>query len=147
MIAEDQLKLYTLTPRDRHLDLIRHVLTKEIELEKDGGYREDDVALLSCVQLFSRGRLEDVLLIWEAKTSGFDPGSYLDIKLLCGARLERTKTYLATHPSDEARAALDYIEKCELSGDFEDWSPAKQMEVHRSYFGSLIGNENRDVER
>lgn len=135
MKTQEQLELYGLTPADECLDAIRRTLANEIEIENQAGKRTDDLALPCCVQLFSRAQLEDVLLIWEAKSSSFDLGCYLDVQLLCGAGLDLTKQFLSTKHSEMAKAALTYIEECELAGDFDDWSPSKQMEYYRSYFG------------
>jgi hypothetical protein len=134
MTIWEQIDLFGLIPDDENLETIRATLRKEIELERNSGQREDDLALLCCVQLFSRGLLEDVILIWEAKSSGFDLGSYLDVQLLCGAGLQQTKVYLSSLDSNEAAAALSYIKECEESGDFRDWSPSKQMAVYHTYF-------------
>ena len=60
---------------------------------------------------------------------------YLDVQLLCGAGLDETKEFLSAQPSELAKTALTYIEECELTGDFDNWSPSKQMEYYRSYFG------------
>jgi hypothetical protein len=73
--------------------------------------------------------------IWEAKRSGFDLGCYIDVQLLCGAGLDETKHFLANQSSAEAGAALTYILECEQSGSFNDWSPYKQIDEYRRYFG------------
>jgi hypothetical protein len=41
------------------------------------------------------GRLEDVLLFWGAKEASFDAMCSIDVQLLCGSGLVRTKTYLS----------------------------------------------------
>jgi len=129
--------LYGLPPDEANLNEIRQILTRETQLERlgNGNLREDDLAFLCCAQLFSKGHLEDVMLIWHAKTSGFDLGTYLDVQLLCGPGLEKTKQFLAEHNSDEAKLALNYIQECERSGDFDDWAPSDQTETYRTYFG------------
>ena len=135
MTCEESLKSYGLAPNEDSLDSIRHLLQEEIELECNGEQREEDLALLCCVQLFASGLVEDSLLIWEAKNSGFDLGSYLDVHLLCGRGLERTKQFLTDHNSEESLAAFSYIEDCEKAGDFLNWSPESQIKYYRNYFG------------
>jgi hypothetical protein len=87
------------------------------------------------VQLFARGLLEDVLLIWDAKSAGFDLGCLIDVQLLCGAGLQETKRFLASQPGPEAIAALDRIDECESAGDFEAFAPAEHLAHYREYFG------------
>jgi hypothetical protein len=117
---QDSLNKYGLIPDDNSLPEIRKILAQETELERAGKERGDDLALICCVQLFSRGFLEDVLLIWETKSSGFDLRCYLDVELLCGAGLEKTKQFLSSQTSQEAVSALEWIINCEQSGQFED---------------------------
>ena len=135
MTCEESLRSYGFVPAETSLDSIRLLLQEEIELESNGEQREDDLALLCCVQLFINGLVEDSLLIWKAKNSGFDLGCYLDVHLLCGRGLERTKQFLTNHNSEESLAALSYIEACEKSGDFLNWSPESQIQFYRNYFG------------
>ncbi|MBD2092278.1 hypothetical protein H6F67_20730 [Microcoleus sp. FACHB-1515] len=133
---QESIQRYGLHPADDVLPEIRRTLACEIELERSqAGDREDDLALLCCVQLFSRGRLEDVLLIWEAKQSGFDLACAIDVQLLCGAGLERTKEFLQNQRSPEATSALNYILNSEAAGDFVDWSPDRYLDNWCRYFG------------
>lgn len=111
-------------------------MAKEADAERNDLPREEDLALLCCVQLFSRGHLEDVLLIWDAKQSGFDLSCYLDIQLLCGAGLEATKRFLSSQEGGAAADALQYLRECEQSGDFDEFSPDKHLEGYRRYFGA-----------
>lgn len=134
MTCDESLKSFGFVPNDEFLDSIRHLLQKEIELESKGEQREEDLALLCCVQLFAKGLVEDSLLIWRAKVSGFDLGSYLDVHLLCGAGLEETKQFLEEHSSEESKASLRYIEQCEMAGDFLNWSQESQSQYYRNYF-------------
>ena len=136
MNAEESLRQYGLVPKDEDLPDIRDLLAHEAECERKGAGREEDLALLCCVQLFSRGLDEDVLRIWDAKSSGFDLFSYLDVQLLCGGGLPPTKDFLRKQAGKAAADALDYLEKCEAAGDFEDFSPADRLEHYRAYFGA-----------
>ena len=136
MTADESVKLFGLTPSDEDLSAIRDLLTKEAEAERLGSEREEDLALLCCVQLFSRGLPEDSLRIWDAKTAGFDLGCYLDVQLLCGAGIEETKTYLAAQPGEIASSALERIREGEEAGEFDAFSPEAYLEYYRGYFGA-----------
>ena len=111
------------------------MLADEAENERNGDPREDNLAILCCVQLFSRGQLEDVLHIWAAKRSGFDLGCNLDVQFLCGAGLEETKRFLTVQTSQEAAQALEYIRGCEATGDFNKFTPEVYLDIYRRYFG------------
>lgn len=134
MNVEESLQRYGMLPAERDLPAIRALLAREAEIERSGGEREEDLALLCCVQLFSRGLLEDVLRIWDAKQAGMDLGIMLDVQFLCGAGLDATKRFLASQHSDSAREALEYIVRCEATGDFEKFSPQTHLQQYRHYF-------------
>ena len=135
MNVEESLRRFGLVPSDEALPHIRALLAREAEAERSGDDREDDLALLCCVQLFSRGLLEDVLRIWDAKRSGMDLGCYLDVQFLCGAGLAETKRFLAEEPGSAAFEALEYLKKCEEAEDFAEFSPTSHLERYRQYFG------------
>lgn len=144
MNVEESLHCFGLVPPDEALPKIRALLAREAEAERLGEAREDDLALLCCVQLFARGLVEDVLRIWSAKSAGMDLGAYLDVQLLCGAGLETTKSFLASRSGPDAASALHYLVKCERAGDFEGFSPAKHLAHYRDYFRPLLDGEVRD---
>ena len=129
------LEKYGLVPNIADLPAVRELLAKEAEAERVGEERMDDLALLCCVQLFSRGLLEDVLRIWEAKQSGFDLFCYLDGEFLLGAGITETIAYLQDVGSEEAELALDYITEGYDAGNLEDFSPAAHLKRYKSYFG------------
>jgi len=135
MDTKDSLRQYGLVPKDGDLPRIRELLAREAERERKHEEREGDLALLCSVQLFSKGLDEDVLRVWDAKSSGFDLFSYLDAHLLCGKGLASTKEFLRKQGGKAAGDALVYLEQCEAAGDFEDFSPTAQLEHYRSYFG------------
>ena len=135
MNTKDCLQQFGLVPKDEDLPRIRDLLAHEAYCERKGGEREDDLALLCCVQLFSRGLDEDVLRIWDAKSSGFDLYSSLDVQFLCGNGLQNIKVFLKQQPSEAAAKALAYLKECEAAGDFEEFSPAAHLEHYRAYFG------------
>lgn len=135
MDVDLSLAEFGLVPADDALPKVRVLLASEAEVERTGGERVEDLALLCCVQLFSRGLLEDVLRIWDAKQSGFDLSIALDVQLLCGAGLAETKSFLASHDDPRAASALAYISKCERAGDFRDFSPESRLAIYGAYFG------------
>lgn len=134
MNASESLKRFGLVPSDDALPHIRALLAQEADAERSGRDREEDLALLCCVQLFSRGVPEDVLRIWDAKQSGMDLGCFLDVQLLCGAGLDTTKHYLASRSDPASAAALAFLENCERAGDFADFSPQAHLETYQRYF-------------
>lgn len=136
MDTDQSLREFGLVPADEALPTIRAILADEADAERTGRPRADDLALLCCVQLFSRGLLEDVLRIWDAKQSGFDLGCYLGVQLLCGAGLAQTKEFLANSTDAQSRDALSYIQQCELSGDFDVFTPESYLAEQRRYFGA-----------
>lgn len=136
MNAHESLREFGLVPADSALPRIRALLAREAEAERAGEAREDDLALLCCVQLFSRGILEDVLRIWDAKRSGMDLGCYLDIQFLCGAGLDLTKQFLASRRGDDAAEALSRLLECEAAGDFAGFSPEAHLQQYRRYFSA-----------
>jgi hypothetical protein len=143
MNVEESLQRFGLVPPDEALPEIRALLAGEAEAERRGEGREEDLALLCCVQLFARGLLEDVLRIWNAKSAGMDLGAYLDVQLLCGAGLETTRKFLASQPGAVAAAALRRLVECERAGDFDGFSPAKQLARYRDYFGPPVNADPR----
>jgi hypothetical protein len=137
MNVEESLLRYGLVPPDAALPKIPALLAQEAEAERLGEGREEDLALLCCVQLFARGLLDDVLRIWNAKSAGMDLGASLDVQLLCGAGLETTKAFLASQSRADAVLAVHYLVGCERAGDFEGFSPTEHLARYRDYFGPL----------
>jgi hypothetical protein len=135
MTADESLARFGLVPSEEDLPQVREILAREAEAECAGSGREDDLALLCCVQLFSHGKEEDILRIWDAKESGFDMASVVDVQFLCGAGLDATKRFLASQHDERAAAALSYIADCEKAGDFDEFSPEAHLQGYREYFG------------
>jgi hypothetical protein len=135
MNTEESLEQFGLVPSDEALPRIRALLAREADAERHGRPRVDDLALLCCVQLFSRGIEEDVLRVWDARQSGFDLACYIDVQLLCGAGLEETKRFLSTQTSVNALQALAYLDKCEKARDFAEFSIQGYLDEKPRYFG------------
>ncbi|GIH80038.1 hypothetical protein [Planobispora longispora] len=135
MDEEELLHRYGLHPDGRALDEIRELLTAQAAGERqEQGAGDTELMRLCCVQLFNVGALDDVLLVWQAKTASMDADCSIDIQLLCGAGLAETKTFLAGHPSEEAKAALDRLLMCEAAGDFDGFSTAEYSAVCANYY-------------
>lgn len=134
--ATDSLARFGLRPEDALLDEVREVLRTQTRLEEEDHDDSDiDLMRLSCVQLFNAGVLEDVLLIWDAKTSSFDAGCSIDVQLLCGAGLPETKAFLQQlPPCSEADGALEWLLECEAAGDFESFSAERWSASYSSYY-------------
>lgn len=116
-----------------HRDAILGLLGEQIRLEADEEGDHDLMRLL-CAQLFSIGQVEDALTVWRAKSCNFDTMCGLDVQFLCGAGLAHTEEYLRAVGTEEARDALDYLQKCEASGDFAGFSVDAVIEQARQYF-------------
>ncbi|MFI5933205.1 hypothetical protein [Actinoplanes sp. NPDC051494] len=137
MDEEASLLRFGLTPAGADLDAVRAVLREQGEL--DPYYQDVALMKLGCVQLFNAGRVEDSLVVWAAKESGFDAHCSIDVQLLCGAGLEATKAYLAADGSQEAADALRYLGECEATGDFTGFTPEGiTRQWQRYYRGEAI---------
>lgn len=67
--------------------------------------------------------------------SSFDAGCCIDIQLVCGAGIERTKAFLRDCREPEAEKLLDHLESCISAGDFEGFTPTGHLEFYRGYYG------------
>ncbi|MGW1278823.1 hypothetical protein ACWD4V_17960 [Streptomyces tsukubensis] len=135
MDDEESLRRFGLRPARAHLDEIRGLLGEHTERERRAqGGGDTELMKLCCVQLFNSGDLDDALLVWNAKESGFDAACSIDIELLLGHGLETTKAHLAAHPSPSARAALDRLRDLESEGAFEDFSVKEQSAAYDTYY-------------
>ncbi|MEV7289521.1 hypothetical protein AB0O01_34075 [Streptomyces sp. NPDC093252] len=135
MDEDEWLLRHGLRPDERGLDEVRTLLREHIGLERRSQGDGDTILMkLCCVQLFQAARLDDVLLIWSAKMASWDAGCSIDIQLLCGAGLERTKAYLAGQSSPESEAALKRLVYCEDAGDFEGFTPEERFAYYTAYY-------------
>ncbi|GAA3842035.1 hypothetical protein [Streptomyces chiangmaiensis] len=114
------LHRYGLHPARASLDEIRELLIVQNRWEQGAqGDGDTELMKLCCIQLFNTGALDDVLLIWKAKSASMDADCSVDIQLLSGSGLATTKAYLASQPLPEAKAALRRLLGAEEAGDFE----------------------------
>ena len=131
------LNQFGLVPNPSDLATIRELLVREWQAEsQQQGSGNTELMKLFCVQLFSRGELQDVMLIWRAKNASMDASCSIDIQLLCGAGLGATKEYLEGLTDQTAAKALRYLRECEAAGDFEGFSPGDWMKSFRDYYYS-----------
>ncbi|MFM9596387.1 hypothetical protein ACKI1J_16905 [Streptomyces scabiei] len=135
MDEDESLRRYGLHPVGAHLDEVRDLLAVQTRLEKRAqGDGDTELMKLCCVQLYNAGLLEDVLLIWKAKSASMDAACSIDIQLLCGSGLATTKTYLSSVRLPEAEAALRRLLLCESAGDFEDFSVEGHSDFYATYY-------------
>ncbi|MFE6105009.1 hypothetical protein ACFVQ4_34395 [Streptomyces laurentii] len=133
------LNRHGLHPAGADLDEVRRLLREHIRRERRS-QGDGDTALmkLCCVQLFHAGALGDVPLVWEAKTASFDADCSIDIQLLCGGGLDRTKRYLLSRRTTDgaADAALRRLLHCEQAEDFEDFTVERRSAWYTASYGS-----------
>ncbi len=135
MNEQEALTRFGLNPSNAELPEIRQLLRGETRKERESqGYGDTELMKLLCVQLFNGGQLDDVLLIWNAKSASMDAAMSIDVQLLCGPGLQETKTYLENQPNDEAADALERIAVCEAAGDFEENFPAERAKEYAAYY-------------
>lgn len=133
MDEDELLHRYGLHPVGPNLDEVRGLLAARTQLERRAqGDGDTELMKLCCVQLFNAGNLEDVLLIWQAKSAGMDADCSIDIQLLCGSGLAATKAYLSRQRLPEAERALQRLISCEAAGDFEEFS----VEGHSAWYAA-----------
>src|SRR5215203_4766230 len=110
MTTDEAIEQFGLPASQPSRDAICSLLGAELERERS---EEGDQELLRalCAQLFSIGKVEDSLLIWEAKGCNFDAMCGIDVQFLCGAGLQPTKDFLAASNDPSASNALWYLTK------------------------------------
>lgn len=127
------LARFGLPARPEARDAIIAALDEQVALEADEAGDQFLMRLL-CAQLFSLGRVEDSLQVWRAKSCNFDTHCGIDVRFVCGAGLEPTKSFLRTVGGDVACDALDYLAKCEASGDFAGFRPELDVQQARACY-------------
>ena len=132
MDENDLLARFGLTPDAADLPEIRRMIQTAIA---DSNRESNEPLRLLCIQLFSAGIPSDALLIYRAKMSSFDASCYIDIQLACGAGLETTKAFLQASSASEAKALLAALEDNKYATDFEGFTPQRQLDSYRRYYG------------
>lgn len=123
----------TLSLTDR--PLIRFLLEQEMTC-RENDYETDIEGIHLCgFLLFLLAQLEDVELLWQAKTTNFDTMCGFDIQFLVGAGVSPTVAYLHSIQQDWAKKARTYIEHCQRSGGFSDLEGYRHFR-QRYFFGA-----------
>lgn len=136
MTEDELLKRFGVSPKGEDVPVITEILRDAAALERSRqGAGDTELMRLCCVQLFCARQLDSVLEIWGAKTSSMDADASIDIQLLCGAGLSRTKEYLAGLHSEEAAAALNRLVRSENAGDFDGFAVAEFKRYLEDYYG------------
>ncbi|MEU3282417.1 hypothetical protein [Streptomyces antibioticus] len=136
MNDDESIRRCGLRPVGTGLDGIRELLKGHTERERRSqGEGDTELMKLCCVQLFNAGAIEDVLLIWDAKTASMDAACAIDVQLLCGRGLTETKTYLSALGTPEAEAARQRLLECEEAGDFEDFDVEGYSAWYADHYG------------
>ena len=137
MTVDALLESFGFDSCESELPALRKTLCQESEKETaEQGRGGTELMKLLCVYLFAHRNVEDSLLVWKAKTSSMDADCSIDVQLLCGAGLEKTKSYLESNESAEARSALERIKSCENTGDFKGFAFEGQMSFYKDYYGA-----------
>jgi hypothetical protein len=72
--------------------------------------------------------VRDSLVLWRTKQLTFDTVCEFDIQLVAFAGITQTLAYLQSLPDPDAAKAVDYLQQCQVAGDFDNladyFSPA-----------------------
>ncbi|MEV6812146.1 hypothetical protein [Micromonospora sp. NPDC051296] len=126
--ADQHLAAYGLRVAADQVPIVRDVLMRETRHEADtyagkGTVPGNTQLMRICaVQLWHAGTVKDALLVHRARRTSMDATGAVDAELMLGAGVARTKEYLATLGTDEARAILDEIAWMEESYDAERYA-------------------------
>lgn len=135
MDEDESIRRYGLHPVAADLDEVRELLRGQTERERHShGAGDSELMKLCCVQLFNAGVIDDVLLIWSAKTASMDAACSIDVQLLCGPGLTETKAYLSALRTPEAEAAHQRLLECEAAGDFEGFRVEEYSTQYAAYY-------------
>lgn len=117
--------------------LVRFLLKQEIAFHENAWSIYESIRL--CGFLLSLlAQVEDVGLLWEAKTTSFDTMCGFDVEFLVGAGVAPTVSYLQSIQEEWAPDALEYIEKCQRTGSGFQNLERYREETHR--FFNRIGS-------
>lgn len=111
--------------------LIRYLLAAEIEYCKEETCMRESLRQLTFM-LYEFGEIEDIPLLFEAKKdSCFDAGIGLDIELIFGKDMEKTKDHFRRHPHQD----YDILGCIEEYDDGDIRSPEEFIAAMNSYYG------------
>ncbi|BCL79048.1 hypothetical protein ccbrp13_70990 [Ktedonobacteria bacterium brp13] len=121
----------TLSPGDR--SLLRFLLEQEIAYHESAWGIFESIRL--CGFLLSvLAHVDDVRLLWEAKTTSFDTMCGFDVQFLVGAGVAPTLSYLQAIQKEWAQDAMTYIEESQAAGDFRNLERYRE-ETQKSFVG------------
>ena len=134
MNPSNALQKFGLPSSAEHREAILDAIESQLNMVFEG---DPDAELGRCLvaQLFSIGAVEDSLVIWRMKSSGFDCACGIDVQFVCGAGVDETIRFLEQSNDPDAAEALDYLRGCIGSGDFDSWTPAIHVGYYRYYYG------------
>lgn len=113
--ADQHLAAYGLRVGADQVSIVRDVLVREARREAEtysgtGTVPGNTQLMRMCaVQLWHVGAVEDALLVHRARGTSMDAAGAIDAELMLGAGVARTKEYLTTVCTEEAREILDVI--------------------------------------
>ncbi|GAA0403724.1 hypothetical protein GCM10009541_53590 [Micromonospora gifhornensis] len=131
--ADQHLAAYGLRVAPDQVPIVRDVLIRETRYETDtyagrGTISGNTQLMRICaVQLWYAGDVEDALLVHRARRTSMDATGAIDAELMLGAGVARTKEYLASLCTDEARQILDEIAWVEDSYDADRYAAFLDM--------------------
>jgi hypothetical protein len=99
--------------------LIRFLLEQEIVYHENAWGIFESIRFCGAL-LFLLAQVEDVCLLWEAKTVNFDTMCGFDVQFLVGAGVAPTLAYLQQIEEEWAGDARAYLEECQQAGDFQN---------------------------
>lgn len=99
--------------------LIRFLLVQEIAYHENTWGIFESIRLCGAM-LFLLAQVEDVCLLWEAKTANFDTMCGFDSQLLVGSGVTPTLAYLQLVEEEWVEDARVYLEECQQAGDFQN---------------------------
>jgi hypothetical protein len=135
MDEDEALGRFGLHPSGVDVDEVRDLLRAAILHERQAqGGGDTELMKLFCVQLFNVGDLDDVLLIWSAKTASWDADCSIDVQLLCGAGLDATIVHLAQRPEPQASTAHQRLLDCRAVGDFHEFTVEQRTAWCATYY-------------
>lgn len=135
MTEDDALERFGLPATAADAPAIRHCLAwlTALEAASQGAASTTTMRALAA-QLFTIGAVEDALPIWQAKAASMDAACSIDLQLMCGAGLERTRAVLSSDTRSAAQRAHAQLEQAVGAGDFEGFSVERYQADLLAYY-------------
>lgn len=116
--------------------LLRLLLEQEITYHESLWCICESICLCGFL-LSALAHVEDVDLLWKAKTTSFDTMIGFDVQFLVGAGVAPTLSYLQSLQQDWAQEAIAHIEERQEVGDFENLEQYF-LETQKFFRGELL---------